>query len=301
MADILATLFRFRQFIFEYMPLFLVAWVGLAVTTGLITVVSRNRFELREPVNPSFKKRPFSWLWQFLLSMLWHPGGKTPPASAVGVLFIFSLAASIPALVATSLIDMNVVLLRIALAALLTPSLHWLATSKLLPNPGAQPETARGVQSPAGDKNVLETGSRPASMVGVGWKSFTGQVNSALLPLLIGFALASAISVYVPVYVIQPWLGKGSWWSPYLAALLTIPFQLSGGAEVPLASALLVKGASLGTALSVMLAAPITVSAVIRHFCQPMKVKAVAVYLVAAWLIAGSLGVVVNVVQRLFG
>jgi uncharacterized membrane protein YraQ (UPF0718 family) len=101
--------------------------------------------------------------------------------------------------------------------------------------------------------------------------------------------------------MIHPWLGNGVWWAPYLAALLAIPFQLSGGAEVPLAAALLVKGASLGTALSVMLVAPVTISSVVRHFCQPVKVKAVAVYLAAAWLVAGSLGAAVNGVQRLFG
>lgn len=298
MADIQATLFRFRQFLFEFGPFFLAVWFGMAITTGLITILYRNRIDLLE-----FRKAPakksLSWPGRFLLSMLYHPGGKTSAVPGVNALFLFSLAASIPALVATSLIDMNVVLLRIALAALLAPSLHRLAASKLLPNSGAQPETARGVQSPAGDKNVLETGSQPALMVGVGWKSFTGQVNSALLPLLIGFALASAVTVYVPVYVIQPWLGKGAWWAPYLASLLAAPFQLSGGAEVPLASALLVKGASLGTALSVMLVAPITIFPVVRHFCRPAKVKTVAAYLVAAWLIAGSLGVAIDGIQRL--
>ena len=84
-----------------------------------------------------------------------------------------------------------------------------------------------------------------------------------------------------------------------LAALLAVPFQLSEGTKVPLTSALLVKGASLGTALSVLLIAPVTISSVVRHCCQPVKVKAVTMYLVAAWIIAGSLGVAIDGIQRL--
>jgi uncharacterized membrane protein YraQ (UPF0718 family) len=301
MTDILATLFRFRQFLFEFGPFFMAAWFGLALTTGLITVVYRKKIDLlgsgRAPVN-----EPSSWPGRFLLSILWYPDGKTSAVPTARALFLFSLAASIPALVATSLIDMNTVLLRVAMAALQAPSLNWLITSILLSNHGEQrPETEQVFQSSAGDKNISEPVPRASSVVRISWKSFVGQVNSALLPLLIGFALASAVTVYVPVNMIHPWLGNGAWWAPYLAALLAIPFQLSGGAEVPLASALLVKGASLGTALSVMLVAPITIFPVVRHFFQPAKVKIVAIYLAAAWLIAGSLGVVVNWVQRLFG
>lgn len=302
MTDILATLFRFRQFLFEFGAFFMAAWFGLAVTTGLVTVVYRKRVNLQGSNNSPLKKRPLSWLGRFILFMLWHPGGKTSVVPAANALFLFNLAASIPALVATSLIDMNAVLLRVALAALLAPSLNWLITSILLPNSREQrPETEKVGQSSAGDKNVLEPAPQPGSMVRVSWKSFTRQVNSALLPLLIGFALASTVTVYVPAYTIRPWLGNSAWWAPYLAALFVIPFQLSGGAGVPLASALLVKGATLGTALSVMLVAPVTISSVVRHFCQPVKVKTVATYLVAAWLVAGSLGTAVNGVQWLFG
>ncbi len=80
-----------------------------------------------------------------------------------------------------------------------------------------------------------------------------------------------------------------------------MPFQLTGGAEVLLASALLVKGASLGTALSIMLVAPITTFSVVRHLYRPVKVKTRALYLVATWFVAASLGVAVDGIQRLFG
>ncbi len=121
-----------------------------------------------------------------------------------------------------------------------------------------------------------------------------------MIPLIIGFGLASALTIYVPAYTIQPWLGENTWAGPYLAAVMVTPLQLMGGAEVVLVSALLVKGASLGTALSVLLAAPSASFLVIRHLRQSMGIKTVALYLTAAWLVAGSLGVAVDGIQWLF-
>ncbi len=137
-------------------------------------------------------------------------------------------------------------------------------------------------------------------MAQITWKSFIGQVEGAVIPLIIGFSLASVLTIYIPAYTVRPWLGESVWQGPYLAALLTMPFQLTGGAEVLLASALLVKGASLGTALSVMLVAPSTTFYMIRHLYRPVKVKTMALYLVAIWFVAGSLGVAVDGIQRLF-
>jgi uncharacterized membrane protein YraQ (UPF0718 family) len=125
-------------------------------------------------------------------------------------------------------------------------------------------------------------------------------VEAAVIPLIIGFSLASVLTIYVPAYMVRPWLGEGVWQGPYLAALLAMPFQLTGGAEVLLASALLVKEASLGTALSIMLVAPSTTFSVVRHLYRPVKVKTMALYLVATWFVAASLGVAVDGIQRLF-
>jgi hypothetical protein len=93
MTDMLATLFRFRQFLFEYGPFFLATWFGLVVTTGLIMVVSRNRLVLQELVSSPVKKIPFSRLVRYLLFMLWHSDGKKLALPAINALFLFSLAA----------------------------------------------------------------------------------------------------------------------------------------------------------------------------------------------------------------
>ena len=210
-----------------------------------------------------------------------------------------------PALVVTSLISIEAVLLRLGLSALFALSLSWFVTTIILRKAdGSQeqrPKVDMALPSSAlnGDTPPLQPrGFR--SLAQVTWQSFIGQLERVVIPLIIGFSLASALTIYVPAHTVHLWLGGGSWQGPYLSALLAIPLQLTGGTEVLLASALLVKGASLGTALSVMLVAPSTTFSVIRHLSRPVKVKTTALYLVAIWFVAGSLGVAVDDIQQLF-
>ncbi len=305
MADIIATLFRFRQFVFEYGPLFVAAWFGLAVATGLIVASQRKKVDLKAPSSRFLRYRPLRWVWQLIFSLLWRPGGKAPILSTARGLLLFSIVASVPALAVTSLIDMKIVWLRLILAVLFALSLNWFVTVVILRKSGTfgeqRPEVEMASQSwGLNDDSSALPPSRLRSLAQVTLKSFIGQVEGAVIPLIIGFSLASVLTIYVPAYTVRPWLGEGAWQGPYLAALLAMPFHLTGGAEVLLASALLVKGASLGTALSTMLVAPSTTFSVIRHLCQPVKVKTIALYLVAAWFMAGSLGVAVDGIQQLF-
>lgn len=304
MADISATLFKFRQFIFEYAPFFLAAWLGLAVVTGLIAATQSKRPNLKVPANSSPGVKQLRWLRRVLFFMLWRPAGKAPVLSSFSGMLLFSLAASIPALVATSLLGLEIVLLRLVLAVLYALLLNWFATSVFLHKHGSSGEQQPEIEltfSPQvlkGDIS-LSLPSRLRTLVQSSWKSFIGQIEGAVIPLAIGLILASALTIYVPAYAVRPWLGEGAWQGPYIAALLTMPFQLTGGAEVLLASALLVKGASLGTVLSVMLVAPSTIFSVIRHLSRPMNIKTMALYLIAVWLVASSLGVAVDGVQRI--
>ncbi len=305
MADISATLFKFGQFGFEYGPWFLASWFGLAVTTGLITALLRKKVDHKALSSRFLNYRPLHWIWRFLFFGLWRPDGKVPGTSTFSGLLLFSLTASIPALVVTSLIGMEAVWLRLILVTLFALSLNWFVTSIILrksENSGEQRPEAEMVPP----SSVLNGETPPLqprglrSLIQVTWKSFIGQVEGAVIPLIIGVSLASVLTIYVPAYAVRPWLGEGAWQGPYLAALLVIPFQLTGGAEVLLVSALLVKGASLGTALSVMLVAPSTTFSVIRHLGLPVNVKTMALYLVATWFAAGSLGIAVDGIQRMF-
>ena len=202
----------------------------------------------------------------------------------------------------TSLIGTQVVLLRLLLAALFALFLNWVLTSALLrqqENPGERSVEDPAFRSGASVPGGLASGTESIlSIVKVVWRSFTGQVERAVVPLLIGFSLASALTIYMPAYTIQPWLGEGAWPGPYLAAFLVTPFQLVGGAEVILASDLLIKGASLGTAMSVMLAATVTTFSMFQHLT--MKARTIILYLLAVWFTAGTLGLAVDGIERLF-
>jgi len=303
MADILATLFRFKQFLFEYVPLFLAAWLCLAVATGVITAVMRREADSISAGSPLLKRRPLRWLWQLLLVLLGQPGKESPALNFSGWQF-FGLAAAVPGLVATSLIGSEAVWLRLVLAAIFAPALNRIFVSIVLrrmENPERQlPETGPSASLAA----VLATfqpapGERRATIIQVIWKGFTGQVERAVIPLIIGFGLASAVTIYVPSHSLIPWLGESAWPGPYLAAVLITPFQLVGGAEVALASAMLVKGASLGTAMSVMLAAPVAAFSMLRQVRSTRKIRTVALYLVAVWVTAGTLGAAVDGIGRL--
>jgi uncharacterized membrane protein YraQ (UPF0718 family) len=200
---------------------------------------------------------------------------------------------------------MKSVWLRLILAALFALSLSWFVTAVIAHKPGNFREQ-RPEAEMVPPSSVLNGETPPLqprgirSLAQVTWKSFIGQVEGAVIPLIIGFSLASILTIYIPAYTVRPWFGGSVWQGPYLAALLAMPFQLTGGAEVLLGSALLVKGASLGVALSVMLVAPSTTFYMIRHLYRPLKVKTTALYLIATWFVAGSLGVAVDGIQRLF-
>ncbi len=305
MIDLSATLFRFGQFVFEYTPFFAAAWLTLAVITGLIEVLQRKGIDLESPSSSFLKYRPLRWLWHLLFFGLWRPDGKMPTLPTFSGLALFSLAASVPALVVTSLISMEAVWLRLGLAALFALSLSWFVTTVILRRQGSSKEQ-RPKAEPASPSSVLN-GDTPTlqprgfrSLAQVTWQSFIGQLERAMTPFIIGSILASALTIYVPAYTVRPWLGEGAWQGPYLATLLTIPLQLTGGAEVFLASALMVKGATLGTALSIMLVAPSTTFFVIRHLHLPVKVKAMVLYFVVTWFVAASLGMAADGIRRLF-
>ncbi|MBI3978226.1 MAG: hypothetical protein HY331_08580 [Chloroflexi bacterium] len=92
-----------------------------------------------------------------------------------------------------------------------------------------------------------------------------GRVADArLTPTFVGLALAAVVVIVPPRPLVAGWLGPEALLGPWLAALLLVPFSLSGGGEVAVAMALLVKGAGGGTALAALLAAPVANLAVGR-------------------------------------
>lgn len=72
--------------------------------------------------------------------------------------------------------------------------------------------------------------------------------------VVIGIAIGAAIHGYVPQDALVDLMGRGAWWSVPAAVLLGIPLYSNAAGVIPIVSALLDKGAALGTALAFMMA-----------------------------------------------
>lgn len=72
--------------------------------------------------------------------------------------------------------------------------------------------------------------------------------------VVVGVGLGAFIHGYVPTGLLSSFMGKGAWWSVPLAVLLGVPMYANAAGIIPVVSALLEKGAALGTALAFMMA-----------------------------------------------
>ncbi len=78
-------------------------------------------------------------------------------------------------------------------------------------------------------------------------------VGKVWLYVVVGIAIGAGIHGYVPESALVSIMGKQSWWSVPAAVLLGIPLYSNAAGMIPIVSALLEKGASLGTALAFMM------------------------------------------------
>lgn len=79
-------------------------------------------------------------------------------------------------------------------------------------------------------------------------------ISRVWLYVVIGIAIGAAIHGYVPQDALVDLMGRGAWWSVPAAVLLGIPLYSNAAGVIPIVSALLDKGAALGTALAFMMA-----------------------------------------------
>ena len=72
--------------------------------------------------------------------------------------------------------------------------------------------------------------------------------------VLAGIAVGAAIHGYVPEQAMASIMGRDAWWAVPAAVVLGIPMYANAAGIVPIAQALLEKGAALGTVLAFMMA-----------------------------------------------
>ncbi len=68
-----------------------------------------------------------------------------------------------------------------------------------------------------------------------------------------GVGVGAFIHGYVPTGMLASFMGKDAWWTVPLAVLIGVPMYANAAGIIPIVSALLEKGAALGTALAFMM------------------------------------------------
>ena len=111
------------------------------------------------------------------------------------------------------------------------------------------------------------------------WASVKEIVGKVWLYVVVGIAVGAAIHGYVPDLALAGIMGKQAWWSVPAAVLLGIPLYSNAAGVIPIVSALMEKGASLGTVLAFMmsvvgLSLPETI--ILRRVLKP---KLIAVFI----------------------
>jgi uncharacterized membrane protein YraQ (UPF0718 family) len=85
------------------------------------------------------------------------------------------------------------------------------------------------------------------------WQSVKEIFGKVWLYVIIGIAVGAGIHGYVPAAAMVQIMGKQAWWSVPAAVLLGVPLYSNAAGVIPIVSALMEKGASLGTVLAFMM------------------------------------------------
>ncbi len=117
-------------------------------------------------------------------------------------------------------------------------------------------------------------------------------VGKVWLYVVLGIAVGAGIHGYVPTDALAELMGRSAWWSVPAAVLVGIPLYSNAAGIIPIVSALMEKGASLGTVLAFMMAVvglslPETI--ILRRVLKPQLIAVFIGVVGAAIVITGYL------------
>jgi uncharacterized membrane protein YraQ (UPF0718 family) len=124
------------------------------------------------------------------------------------------------------------------------------------------------------------------------WQSVKEIVGKVWPYVLVGIAVGAGIHGYVPETALVGIMGKQAWWSVPAAVLLGVPLYSNAAGVIPIVSALMEKGASLGTVLAFMmsvvgLSLPETI--ILRRVLKPQLIAVFIGTVAIAIIITGYL------------
>jgi uncharacterized membrane protein YraQ (UPF0718 family) len=124
------------------------------------------------------------------------------------------------------------------------------------------------------------------------WDSTKEIVRKVFWFVLIGIGVGAFIHGYVPQDALTGIMGKDAWWSVPLSVVLGIPLYSNAAGVIPIVSALLDKGASLGTALAFMMSVvglSLPEAIILRRVLKPQLVAIFIGVIAVAIIITGYL------------
>ena len=124
------------------------------------------------------------------------------------------------------------------------------------------------------------------------WDSVKEIVRKVWLYVVVGIAVGAGIHGYVPDAALAGIMGRQEWWSVPAAILVGVPLYSNAAGIIPIVSALMEKGASLGTVLAFMmsvvgLSLPETI--ILRRVLKPQLIAVFVGVITVAIIITGYL------------
>lgn len=92
-----------------------------------------------------------------------------------------------------------------------------------------------------------------AGRIKMGFEAVKEIVGKVWIYVMIGIAVGAGVHGYVPQDFMASFMGKSAWYSVPLSVLIGIPLYSNAAGIIPIVSALIEKGAALGTALAFMM------------------------------------------------
>jgi uncharacterized membrane protein YraQ (UPF0718 family) len=103
-------------------------------------------------------------------------------------------------------------------------------------------ETTAVTYKPTWDDRIRDAGRSTKEIVGKVWPY-----------VILGIAIGAGIHGFIPESYLADIMGRSSWWAVPAAVLLGIPLYSNAAGIIPVVSALVAKGAALGTVLAFMM------------------------------------------------
>jgi uncharacterized membrane protein YraQ (UPF0718 family) len=117
-------------------------------------------------------------------------------------------------------------------------------------------------------------------------------VGKVWLFVMIGIAIGAFIHGFVPEDALTDIMGEGAWWSVPISVLLGIPLYSNAAGIIPIVSAMLDKGAALGTVLAFMMsvvALSLPEMIILRRVLKPRLIVIFVVVVATSIVITGYL------------